>query len=154
HITSISFTAGSFDVNNVGSQSFVYIDYANGPASRSINQNITALWEFRAGASFSNDVEFHNNTGNIFAIFSSTSLGRFGIGDSTPEAYFEIASSSGITASISNTFYVDALNKRVGINTSTPAVALDISGSASVSSNFEAIGYASASSYFGGGLTS
>ena len=54
----------------------------------------------------------------MFAIFSSASLGRFGLGDTTPEAFFEIASSSGIVASISNTFYVDGTKNAVGIGTS------------------------------------
>ena len=40
----------------------------------------------------------------------------------------------------------------VGIGTSSPAVALDITGSASVSGDFEIVGYASASTYYGEGL--
>ncbi len=49
-------------------------------------------------------------------IFASTSLGRFGFGDVSPETFFEVASSSGITASISNVFSVDATNGRVDAN--------------------------------------
>ncbi|MDO8621131.1 MAG: hypothetical protein Q7R31_02525, partial [Candidatus Levybacteria bacterium] len=53
HITSISFTAGSFIVNNTGSQSYVYLDYANGPASLSQDETVSGLWRFTGGASFS-----------------------------------------------------------------------------------------------------
>ncbi|MEK7154452.1 MAG: hypothetical protein AAB792_02760, partial [Patescibacteria group bacterium] len=60
--------------------------------------------------------------------FTNDSLGRFGLGDITPETFFEIASSSGIVASISNTFYVDATNQRVGIGTTGPSTPLHISG--------------------------
>ncbi|OGN29848.1 MAG: hypothetical protein A3A33_00995 [Candidatus Yanofskybacteria bacterium RIFCSPLOWO2_01_FULL_49_25] len=54
--------------------------------------------------------------------------GRVGIGDTTPEAFFEIASASGITASISNTFYVDASTQRVGIGTTVPGQTLTVNG--------------------------
>ena len=107
---SISFDASDFTVtfSDTASTAFVKLDYANGPASRSIEQTILSQWEFRNGASFSADLEIYDNSGPAFAIFSSTSLGRFGLGDVTPEAYFEIASDSGVTASISNIFFVNA----------------------------------------------
>src|SRR3989338_5088916 len=109
HITDLKYDSGAFNFTTTSSTGTLYLDYANGPASRSIDQTITGFWEFQKGASFSNDVEFrNNNAGSIFAIFASTSLGRFSLGDSTPEAFFEIASSTGVTASISNIFFVNA----------------------------------------------
>ena len=130
----------------IASNSIITIDYINGPASRSADQTITGFWEFRSGVSLSADVDIYDDTGTKFAIFSSTSSGRFGLGDVTPEAYFEIASSSGIVASISNIFSIDATNNR-----------LNITGVASISSNFEVGGYASignptASNTFAGSL--
>src|SRR3989344_431861 len=67
-----------------------------------------------------------------FSIFSSASLGRFSLGDSTPETFFEIASSTGITASISNIFFVDAGNQRIGILDSTPDFDLDVAGTVGI----------------------
>src|SRR3990167_5777621 len=126
---SISYDASDFTVtfSDTASTAFIKLDYANGPASRSINQDITAIWDFQSGASFSNDVEFYDRSNNsMFAIFSSTSLGRFGLGDTTPEAFFEIASSSGITASISNIFSINA-----------DSSLLSITGKASISNSLE-----------------
>ncbi|MDP3696622.1 MAG: hypothetical protein Q8R55_01160, partial [Candidatus Taylorbacteria bacterium] len=118
HYGSISFDASHFTVTfgsgTTASESQVRLDWGSGgPASLSEPETVTGFWEFRSGASFSNDVEFWRsggpvNGGRMFAIFSSTSMGRFGLGDSTPEAFFEIASGSGITASISNIFFVNA----------------------------------------------
>lgn len=48
HVTSISFDPGGFNVSNTASNGFVFIDYTNGPASRSIAQTITGLWDFNA----------------------------------------------------------------------------------------------------------
>src|SRR3989344_2991934 len=89
---SISFDASDFTVTltDTSSTAFIKLDYANGPASRSIEQTILSQWEFRNGASFSADLEIYDNSGPAFAIFSSTSLGRFGLGDVTPETFFEI----------------------------------------------------------------
>src|SRR5207244_3337789 len=84
NVSSLSFDGGAFNISSSGSAALVRLDYTNGPASRSAAQIITGFWSFRAGASFSNDVEFHNNTGSMYAIFASTSLGRFGLGDVTP----------------------------------------------------------------------
>ncbi|MDP3696995.1 MAG: hypothetical protein Q8R55_03075, partial [Candidatus Taylorbacteria bacterium] len=156
-VDTISFEVGHFNITaSPGSavDAVVRLDWTNGPASRSAAQTITGFWEFRSGASYSNDVEYFNNLGVSFAKFATTSSGRFGIGDTTPEAYFEIASSSGTVASISNIFTIDATNKRVGIGTASPGVPLHVIGAASVSTNFEASGYASASQYYGGGLSS
>ncbi|KKT82684.1 MAG: hypothetical protein UW79_C0002G0001, partial [Candidatus Yanofskybacteria bacterium GW2011_GWA2_44_9] len=72
-VASISFDAGGFAVTPSGSAEVVVkIDYTNGPASRAIDQTITGFWEFRSGASFSNDVEFWDNpaTPSLFAVFS------------------------------------------------------------------------------------
>jgi len=128
-VASFSFNDGAFNLTASDSQDVVIkLDYINGPASRSIDQTITGYWEFKNGVSLSADIDIFNNQGTKFAIFSSTSLGRFGLGDTTPEAYFEIASSSGIVASISNIFFVDANNQRVGILDSTPDFNLDVAG--------------------------
>src|SRR3989344_4933778 len=63
---SISFDASDFTVtfSDTASTAFIKLDYANGPASRSINQDITAIWDFQSGASFSNDVEFYDRSNN------------------------------------------------------------------------------------------
>src|SRR3989344_3633489 len=116
HIDTLTFDGGHFTVTNAASTSYVRLDWTNGPASRSMEQAITSQWEFRNGASFSADLEVYDNTGSAFAIFSSTSLGRFGLGDTTPEAFFEIASSSGIVASISNIFSINATDNLISIN--------------------------------------
>lgn len=47
-VTSISFDPGGFNLSNTASNGFLFIDYANGPASRSIAQTITGQWAFNA----------------------------------------------------------------------------------------------------------
>ncbi|MDP3697079.1 MAG: hypothetical protein Q8R55_03535, partial [Candidatus Taylorbacteria bacterium] len=70
-VATISFDAGGFAVTPSGSAEVVVrIDYTNGPASRAADQTITGFWEFRSGASFSNDVEFYNTAGTRFVTIS------------------------------------------------------------------------------------
>ncbi|MDO8649951.1 MAG: hypothetical protein Q7K33_01420, partial [Candidatus Berkelbacteria bacterium] len=118
-IASLTFDAGHFTFSNTASDGYVRLDWGNGgPASLSQDETVTGFWEFRNGASFSNDVEFYDRTATnpMFAIFSSASSGRFGLGDTTPEAYFEIASSSGVVASISNIFSINATTTSSSFN--------------------------------------
>ncbi|MEK7645570.1 MAG: hypothetical protein AAB374_00440, partial [Patescibacteria group bacterium] len=54
----LSFSSSGFSVTASGStETLVGIDYANGPASRSIAQSITGLWTFVNGASVSTNFE-------------------------------------------------------------------------------------------------
>ncbi|MBP9822289.1 MAG: tail fiber domain-containing protein, partial [Candidatus Pacebacteria bacterium] len=53
-MTGLTFDSGAFNVTASGTtDSLIKIDYANGPASRSIAQTISGLWTFTGGASFS-----------------------------------------------------------------------------------------------------
>ncbi|MDP3954311.1 MAG: hypothetical protein Q8Q06_02750, partial [bacterium] len=60
HIGSLSFAASSFNVANNASESVIYIDYDNGPASRSIAQTISGLWTFTGGVTVSSPFEVSN----------------------------------------------------------------------------------------------
>ncbi|MDP2729219.1 MAG: hypothetical protein Q8O55_01895, partial [Dehalococcoidales bacterium] len=74
HIGSLSFAASSFNVSTTASESVIYIDYANGPASRSIDQTISGLWTFTGGVTVSSPFEVSNTAsisqltlGNVLA---------------------------------------------------------------------------------------
>ena len=112
NVVSLSFDPSHFAVTASGTEDvLIKLDWgAGGPASLSQNETVTGDWIFN------NDVLFQD-AGTSRFIFASTSLGRFGFGDVTPEAFFEIASSSGITASISNVFTV---NGGAGASVSKP----------------------------------
>ncbi|MEM2988268.1 MAG: NYN domain-containing protein, partial [Candidatus Bathyarchaeia archaeon] len=66
---------------------------------------------------------------SVSELFRVTEAGNVGIGETNPTAKLEITGSTGLTASISNTFYVDAANQRVGIGTTNPEAKLDVYGS-------------------------
>jgi fibronectin-binding autotransporter adhesin len=68
HITSISFEPNNFNITNTASTSLVRLDWVNGPASRSISQTISGVWNFSNGASISNGLELSGTasiSGNI-----------------------------------------------------------------------------------------
>src|SRR3990167_6794231 len=70
---------------------------------------------------------------------------------SQPGDYMNVATNaSGLGTG--DIFVIDS-SGRVGIGDASPTTKLDVSGSASVSSDFEVGGYASASKYYGAGLT-
>src|SRR3990167_4798993 len=96
-IASLQFDASHFTFSNTASDGYVRLDWGDGgPASLSQDETVSGGWIF------TNDIVANNSLSTAFAKFSSTSSGRFGLGDTTPEAFFEIASSSGVVASISN----------------------------------------------------
>src|SRR3989344_7010442 len=102
-IASLQFDASHFTFSNTASDGYVRLDWGDGgPASLSQDETVSGGWIF------TNDIVANNSLSTAFAKFSSTSSGRFGLGDTTPEAFFEIASSSGVVASISNIFSINA----------------------------------------------
>ncbi len=54
---SMSFSSSAFTVTDVANDAVVSLDYASGPASRSIAQTITGHWNFTTGASVSAPLE-------------------------------------------------------------------------------------------------
>lgn len=52
HITDLKFDAGAFNFSNIASSGTLFLDYTNGPASRSIDQAITGAWTFNAHTAF------------------------------------------------------------------------------------------------------
>ena len=118
HITSISFAAPHFNITNTGSQSFVRLDWINGPASRAANETVTGNWEFRTGASFSGLSTF---------TYASVS-GNFELSGTV---------SSNLTPSITNTYTLGTAALRwANLFAQNASVSnnMEISGTASVSS--------------------
>ncbi|HYU65048.1 MAG TPA: hypothetical protein VEK36_02175, partial [Candidatus Paceibacterota bacterium] len=62
HYGSISFEAGNFNLTApTASESYVRLDWLNGPASRSANQTITGFWNFTAASTQLTGLELTNN---------------------------------------------------------------------------------------------
>jgi hypothetical protein len=170
-ISSLSFDAGGFNVTNPTGYGFVQIDYVNGPASRSIAQTITGLWNLKPG------VNIGDTAGQYINID-----GANGIRGQTPGMDLNINQNDGGNMTIGyggsgtiggnvsilgtkndsgtgGTVTLDGGASSAGpagnvIVQSTGNGLLWAKGSASVSKGFEAIGYASASKYYGAGLIS
>jgi hypothetical protein len=87
-ITSISFNPLAFNYSNTASNAFINIDYANGPASRSIAQSITGQWDFDAHLDIDTTASITGNfeasgTASLSNAFYSTD-GSVGIGTTVP----------------------------------------------------------------------
>ncbi|MCC6934683.1 MAG: hypothetical protein IT406_03305, partial [Candidatus Yanofskybacteria bacterium] len=131
-IVSLSFANSGFDVTNPSANvATVHLDYTNGPASRSIAQNITGAWTF-SGAGTGLSI---SNNASASGIFEAGTL-RAGIVGSdagltiSPTSAFHLSPGSGLTnitgiASLSSNLY--ALGN-VGIGTTSPGAALNIAG--------------------------
>ena len=80
-ITSMSFAPNAFDLANTASEGFVYLDYTNGPASRSLANTWSALNIFSVGASFSDTAEITRNgtTANLFKLTDSSVTSTWGL---------------------------------------------------------------------------
>ena len=155
---SISFEAGAFNVTVSGStEAVVRLDYTNGPASRSIDQTITGLWNFNKRLEVQGTASAsYLLTGNTLQVggFASAAYSRFGTDTTT-----HVGTISGINDLL--------ISGGLEVNGS---VAFDgftlLNSNASVSGNFEVTGAGSSSfagslniakgltanSYQGGGL--
>ncbi|MEK7138888.1 MAG: hypothetical protein AAB799_01775, partial [Patescibacteria group bacterium] len=145
HVGSLSFAANSFIVSTTASESFIYIDYANGPASRSIAQTISGGWTFsNASNQFNSTLEIGTasisgggintrggytqtgTTANTFSgqsTFSAASTGLIVNNSASVSALFEVGS---------NIFYVGTSNVGIGTQNLTTD-ALEVVGNASIS---------------------
>ncbi|MEK7075226.1 MAG: hypothetical protein AAB948_00300, partial [Patescibacteria group bacterium] len=130
HATSISFDAGGFRLTNTTSQSFVYLDYTNGPASRAFDETITGKWNFNAASTQFDFIEL-TGTASVTTANTNFNINLGGTGDFVIQdagtAIFTIADDNTIT-----------LNNEITDRTL-------INGLASVTSNFEVSGAASVS---------
>lgn len=132
HITSLSFDPNMFDLVNTGSQSFVKLDWANGPASRSIAQSITGAWTFSAASNqFSNTLEI--GTASISALTAGSATVKTpanGVGlqvqNSTGSNILSVDTTTSLTNilevqdSNNNVLFAVSAAGRVGVGLSTP----------------------------------
>ena len=102
-VSSLSFEPGAFNVSFPTGYGLVQLDYTNGPASRSIAQTISGLWNFTASP-----------------------LGLTVANSASVSGNFETVG----YASLSNTLFANASTKRVGIGTISPSTKLTILDSA------------------------
>lgn len=121
HITSLSFAAPHFDISFTGSQSFVRLDWTNGPASRSIAQTITGNWHFTNGVSVSSAFEVTGTASVSSTLFANGALAVVG------QTTFTNASGS-------NNLELTGVGSRLGINSGASTdTSLEVGGTASVS---------------------
>ncbi len=145
-VTSISFNAAHFDLATTASEALLSLDWANGPASRSIAQTITGAWMFTAASNqFSNTLEIGTasvsnllvtNAGNTGMTLKSTSAigtdGQFTILTASTSDRLDIRRGTG---TLSETLLSIASSGNVGIGTTSPDSKLDVSGSILASSS-------------------
>lgn len=143
--SSVSFSAAGFTVDTSGSDVVIGLDYANGPASRTISQTISGAWNFSTNPTFntarlvtSNSLDF-DELANGLVLDANTTVtgGPFSL-------TFDHASTSGVFEAA--TIRATTISRDSGV--------ISIANNTSASLNFEVIGYASSSQFFGAGLTS
>ena len=137
HYGSVSFDAGMFDLTQTASESYIKLDWTNGPASRSANETVTGKWLYSAAS-----VQFNTTTFELAGAASiSVANTNFNINlNSTGDFVVQDAGTAIFTINESDTI---SLNNAAGD-------LVDITGRASVSSNLEltGTGWASASYFY------
>jgi hypothetical protein len=148
NISSLSFNAGAFNVSASGSNDVsIKLDYANGPASRSIAQAISGAWSFSGGVSLSSNFEITNNsklginsggsTNTSLEVGGTASISGVLTLGGTTGGIIRPGANSTTALQFQNTFGnvtpldIDTNNSRVGINTTAPTQALSVVGNIS-----------------------
>ena len=136
--TKINFSGNAFTLTSSSStETIVKIDWTNGPASRSIAQNISGLWTFTGGASFSAPFELSSTASisgaisqntiasNSFAGSLNTSLGLHSTGNQTTLAQFIStgAGSNSFSGSLTVTKSLTLANTLISSNTGSNSFA-------------------------------